>query len=56
MGHFRDVRIEEVLYMDWHVAMALFTAFLFGFGIGRTAGESAAWEEMDKRESDERSG
>lgn len=36
--------------MTLHIALALFIAFLFGMGIGRSMGESAAWERMEEQE------
>ncbi len=35
--------------MTLHIALALLIAFILGMGIGRTMGESTAWEKMDER-------
>ncbi len=40
--------------MSLSIGLALLIAFLLGMGIGRTMGESVAWERMEEREDDER--
>lgn len=39
--------------MTLQIALALLIAFLFGAGIGRTMGESVAWQKQEEEESDE---
>lgn len=36
---------------SWQMVAILVGAFVFGFGIGRTFGESRAWAKMDKAQS-----
>jgi hypothetical protein len=37
----------------WQIAATAIVAFLFGFGTGRTFGESRAWKKMEQEEEQE---
>lgn len=40
--------------MTWQIAATAIVAFIFGFGIGRTFGESRAWEKMEREEEQQK--